>query len=233
VEVVGGSTIAHEVIEGAVKQALAGSYYKLIPYTFRLFYPATRITEQLMQIPRIEDVRTSADGQTLTVAFVEYEPYALWCKDADAMRCLFLDAAGFAFAEAPQLTGSAFVRYVQEGKEPVLKTEGFSRAYMDTTGSLANRLEDELGLYVTDVVRKDEIDTSYFLATGAEIKVSERMTADETFINLQTIFGSEEFAGLAAGDFHYIDLRFGDKVFVSKVEVVATTTSTTTGEVAE
>lgn len=228
VAVVGGSTIAHETIEATTWQALVGSYYKLIPFTFTWLYPEERVTDQLLQIPRVKEVRMEVEAQTLTVAFTEYQPYALWCMERDSSACLFLDATGFAFAEAPQLTGSAFVRYIQKGKEPVLKTEGFTKTYIETTGSLAERLEDELGLYVTEIVRFDDVDTSYYLAGGAEIKVSERMTADETFVNLRTIFSSDEFASLADGDFHYIDLRFGDKVFVSEVEAVATSTASST-----
>ncbi len=228
VAVIGGSTIPHETITAATEEALVGSYYRIIPYTFGPLYPETRIMDQLLQIPRVKEVRFDRDGQKLIVVFTEYQPYALWCEDAASTECLFIDDQGFAFSKAPQLTGSALVRYVQLGATPSLKTEGFTPAFMSTTGTFAERLEDELKLYVTDIVRKDDVDTSYILSTGAEIKVSERMTAEETFVNLRTIFASEDFADIADGNFHYIDLRFGDKVFVSEVEVVATSTATST-----
>ncbi|OIP77431.1 MAG: hypothetical protein AUK16_01865 [Parcubacteria group bacterium CG2_30_44_11] len=228
--VVGGNTISHKTVEAVARQALVGSYYKLVPYTFKMLYPKKRIVNQLLQISRVKEVRMETNTQTLTIFFTEYQPSALWCASVDSIVCMFIDETGFAFAEAPQLTGSALVRYVQKGKEPSLKTPGFTPLYIETTSRLAERLEADLGLYVTKIVHSDDVDTSYFLAGGAEIKVSERMTAEETFVNLQTIFASEEFAALADGDFHYIDLRFGDKVFVSEVEVVATSTASSSKE---
>ncbi len=230
VEVVGGSTISHDTIEATVWQSLVGAHYRLVPYTFSWWYPKAHIEAQLAQLPRLKQVYTEVNDQVLTVVFEEYQPFALWCGDTEATSCLFIDDSGYAFTEAPYLTGSAFVRYVKEGVAPQERTVGFSQSFIDTTGSLALRLEQELNLYVTHVVQSDAVDTSYFLASGAEIKVSERMTADETFTNLQTIFASEDFADIATGEFHYIDLRFGDKVFVSEVEVIATSTTATTSD---
>ena len=230
VSVVGGSTIPPNEIEIVAREVLRGTYYKLVPHTFVWLYPEEQIRAQLMQVPRVKEARTYIDGQTLTVAFEEYQPFALWCATPESASCLFLDAHGYAFASAPALTGSAFVRYINRQMEPAIKVSAFSDSFMHETGTLAERLEHELNLYVTHIVRTDEVDTSYFLAGGAEIKVSERMTAADTFTNLKALFSSEEFADIAAGDFHYIDLRFGDKVFVSESEVVATSTASTTPE---
>lgn len=230
VTVVGGSTIPADEIESVAREVLRDTYYKLIPHTFAWLYPEEQIQAQLMQVPRVKEALTYIDGQTLTVVFEEYQPFALWCTTPESTTCLFLDAHGYAFAEAPVLTGSAFVRYISTQAEPTVKTTAFSDSFMRETGTLAERLEHELNLYVTHVVRTDEVDTSYFLAGGAEIKVSERMTAADTFTNLKALFSSEEFADIAAGDFHYIDLRFGDKVFVSESEVIATSTASTTSE---
>ncbi len=227
VTVIGGDTIPHTAIEQVARDVLAGTYYQLVPRTFAWTYPADDITSRVMNIPRVKQVYSEVAEQTLTIVFDEYQPAALWCKESTAADCLFIDAEGFAFAAAPQLIGSAFIRYVATDTEPQLKTTGFPAAYMETTSQLAELLERELGLYVTQVLRKDEVDTSYILASGAEIKVSERMSAEETFTNLQTIFVNEEFAQLRNGEFHYIDLRFGDKVFVSESEIIATTTSAT------
>ncbi len=233
IDVIGGSTIAHETIEATAWQSLGGSHYRLVPYTFSWWYPKSALEAKLMQIPRMKQVYTEVNDQVLSVVFEEYQPFALWCEQVDSRNCFFIDATGYAFTTAPDLTGSAFVRYVKEGVVPAERATAFSESFIDTTGALASRLEDELNLYVTHVVQSDAVDTSYFLASGAEIKVSERMTADETFTNLQTIFASEDFADIADGDFHYIDLRFGDKVFVSEVEVTATSSASTSTEIEE
>jgi hypothetical protein len=48
------------------------------------------------------------------------------------------------------------------------------------------------------------------------------------FQNLKTILASEEFAHIAPGEFQYIDLRFGDKVFVREANMDTSTTSSST-----
>lgn len=232
VEVIGGSTIDHETVQTLAEEALTGSYYRIVPHTFAPLYPEARVIERIKTQPRVKEVRLERTNQTLMVAFDEYQPVALWCEAVDAETCLFLDSTGYAFAAAPFLTGSAFIRYVSRGAVPALKQSGFSASFMDTTTRFTERLEAELNLYVTEVVRKDDVDVSYVLAGGAEIKVSERMSADETFNNLQTILTAKDFTALADGSFHYIDLRFGDKVFVSEEAVAtsSTTASTTTAQ---
>jgi hypothetical protein len=231
VSVIGGSTIAHETIEASVWQSLQGRHYRLVPYTFSWWYPKATLEAMLKQMPRMKHVHTEVNDQELTVLFEEYQPFALWCETVTASSCLFIDTTGYAFTKAPDLMGSAFIRYIKEGAVPLERTGVFDPAFIATTGALAARLEDELNLYVTHVIQSDAVDTSYVLASGAEIKVSARMTADETFTNLKTIFASKDFSDLASGDFHYIDLRFGDKVFVSEVEVAASSSAATSSAV--
>lgn len=227
VEAVGGQTIPNARVSEAASGALVGSYYRLVPYRFAWWYPKEQVAAAVMAIPRVKQVYQEREGQTLRIAFEEYSPVALWCTSEDT-DCVFLDRFGYAFAAAPELQGSALVRYSIPNRIPAVGESPFAASYMETTTSLATQLEDELALYITHIIRADDVDTVYRLATGAEIKVSERMTALETFENLETIFANEDFEALHSGTFAYIDLRFGDKVFVSEVaEPTATTSSST------
>jgi hypothetical protein len=51
---------------------------------------------------------------------------------------------------------------------------------------------------------------------GSELKVSLTLTPQQTVDNLQTVLSSEQYSDLVPGTFAYIDLRFGNKVFVSR-----------------
>ena len=53
-------------------------------------------------------------------------------------------------------------------------------------------------------------------------------SGEDTLSNLDTILLSEDFTDITPGSFRYIDLRFGNKVFVNRTEEVVTT-STVTG----
>jgi len=226
VEVVGGKTISHELVEDKVFAAMEGAYYRLVPKTFTVTYPEETIVAAIASIPRVKEVRVErVDAATLGVAFTEYEPFGLWCEATDE-ACVFLDHTGYAFAAAPQLSGTALVRYYMPDSNVTVKTSPFPRSLFSTSKHLSTLLQDELDLYVTKIMVYDDIDISYFLTSGAELKVSNRLSAEESLTNLITIFSNEEFEHLAQGEFHYIDLRFGDKVFVSESEVIASSTAT-------
>lgn len=230
IQVIGGQTIPHSFIEDAVNDTLDGTYFKLVPRHFRPLYPREAIIEKILQNDRVKNVHVEIiDGHTLVVAFDEYTPFALWCAKPDSTSCMFMDTSGYAFAQAPELEGSAFVRYIQEGKEPVLKSNPFDSTYIKETGEFVELLKSELNLYVTHVTKQGTYDIEYQLSGGGVIKVSQTKPLKDTFSNLETILHSKEFANIEPGSFQYIDLRFGDKVFVNEVQPVevGSTTSTT------
>ena len=230
IEVVGGETIPHETIKKSVEESLLDTYFKLIPKRFRPLYPHDEIVSHIKENNRIKNVHVEIKDSTLLVAFDEYTPFGLWCAHKEDISCLFIDAQGFAFAQAPELQGNAFVRFVEEGKEPVLKTNAFDATFIKETGDFITTLEDGLNLYVTHVVKQGFFDIEFTLGGGGVLKVSQIEPLTDTFANLQTILSSEEFIHLEPGSFQYIDLRFGDKVFVNEAPIqTGTTTASSTG----
>jgi len=232
VAVVGGFTIPHSEIEEKVRERLSGEYFLLIPHSFQSLYPRQAIIENIKSIPRIKNVHVElTEGQTVAVAFEEYRPGALWCLEHTAQECLFLDETGFAFAQAPTLTGSAFVRYVDLNHTPAKKEQAFDPEFMTQTKQFTKLLADNLDLYVTHVEKIQDLDIEYKVSGGGVLKVSQLVSVEDSFNNLKAILNSEDFIHLQNGAFQYIDLRFGDKIFLNEVELqegVTTTTVTTT-----
>jgi cell division septal protein FtsQ len=228
VEVIGGVTISHTVVEKAVAEQLDGTYYRLIPRTFFWLYPHDAIVAQLSALPRLQEVRLERVGASkLVVAFTEYEPQALWCATG-ATECIFLDHTGYAFAAAPDLIGSALVRYELPIQTPEVGTNPFTDEVFDTTQTFIDELKERLNLYVIGVELDAADDVVYRLADGAELKVSHRLPVATTVANLEILLQNESFDHLAGGSFDYIDLRFGDKMFVAEEEYVATSSATST-----
>lgn len=215
VQVHGGFTIPHSEVRSVVEQELQGSYLKLVPRTFTWLYPKHAIENRLDEIPRLKQSEVSLDGQVAVVVFDEYQPEALFCNEDGS--CFFVDHAGFAFAKAPSLTGSAFIRYMENGKSVAVKTQAVESRFMDEAQDFSERVAKELDLYVTHIHVLDALDVVYTVSGGGMIKVSQRMSLDETYDNLKTLLQSEGFMHLETGAFQYIDLRFGDKLFVNEV----------------
>lgn len=228
VSVVGGVTIAHDTVRSAVESELAGTYYRLVPKRFAYWYPEQAIEARLSRIPRLKEVAVERIGRhELGVAFTEFEPHALWCVVDDAPTCLFIDRDGYAFAEAPRLQGGAYLRYVEVSREPKVGEYVFSGAYVRDTNEFVETLYDALKLPVRAVTRDGDT-IVYHLSGGGEIRTTTTQPLQATLTNLETVLASEEFAHLTPGNFSYIDLRFGNRVYVQETEPDAEAAATST-----
>jgi hypothetical protein len=226
VSVVGGYTIPHSYIKDIAFSQMEGTYFKLVPKTFSWTYPRKAITTQIEDMPRMKHVRIEKSSkQEITIAFEEYRPHALWCEDAEVQRCMFLDEFGFSFSKAPELAGGVFVRYIENDRHPEEKTQAFGTDFIKQTNEFAEKLAKELDLYVVSIEKVEDLDILYTVSGGGLLKVSQMMSPEDSFKNLRSILGSEDFIHLQNGKFQYIDLRFGDKIFLNEEDTSVATSS--------
>lgn len=216
VTVRGGETITPSEIETIVKNELAGNYLKLIPHSFAFAYPHQKVTEKIKENDRINHLSIVRSGGTeLVVEFDEYLPHALWCKESDDTSCFFVDETGYSFSNAPVLKGGSFLRLTSIGREPSEHTQAFESEQYQRVDELIKTFAERKWI-VTKVEIDAASDAYMTIAGGGEFKVSLKQPAEETVDNLATVLGSEQFAHLQPGNFEYIDLRFGSKVFVNE-----------------
>lgn len=226
VEVSGGETISHELVREKVWSELQGEYLRLVPRVFAWTYPEEAIYNSVNTVSRIKDVHVRrTDGNTLRVTFDEYVPDSLWCNLDEHPYCYFLDEEGFAFSEAPNLSGGAFVRFTRIGSEPQLG-EFFADA--DTYESVQKLLIllNDAGWFASQVDVDLAGDAFVQIVGGGQLKVSTKQNPTDTVNNLATVLNSDEFTDIVPGNFNYIDLRFGNKVFVNEVFETATSSAT-------
>lgn len=219
VAVTGGETISHEEVEKIVRTNIEGTYLKIIPRSFSFMYPHKKIMEAVNEVERIKNLTIIRSGGTkLVVEFDEYIPNALWCKESASEGCFFLDENGYSFAAAPSLSGGSFLRFVAIGKDPTQATQPFLEEEYKKIQELKT-LFAQSNWYIS----KAEIDVAgdafLTLVEGGEFKVSLKQSAKETVDNLLTVLGSEKFIHIKPGNFEYVDLRFGSKVFVNEVTI--------------
>jgi cell division septal protein FtsQ len=228
VMVSGGETINHELVRELVEDELVGEYLGVVPRRFAWLYPKTAIRDAVFSIDRIHTVEVRRDGgTTLYVVFDEYIPKALWCMSVDSADCFFVDVHGYAFAKAPVLSGGSLLRFVEVGQEPK-KGEYIADAVVIDAAVELVALLDEKAWSVSHVEVGKGGDIFLRLVGGGELKVDLNLSPIETVENLLTIINSDEFSHLAPGNFQYIDLRFGNKVFVNE-EIAAPEMETASG----
>jgi hypothetical protein len=229
VTISGGETIDHSEIRTLVETELRGSYYLLVPHRFSYMYPHDKIVDSLHTIPRIRTVTVArTDRMTIDITFSEYTPDALWClTELDFSECYFLDENGYAFTEAPPLRGGALIRYIIEGEEILMAKTVIPQSELESVQEFFTALESEFDMRVATIVRTHDGDLKYRINGGGTLLVAGSANTSNVLQNLQSIIESKEFAHLRPGNFNYIDLRFGNKVFVN--EELETATSTDIG----
>jgi hypothetical protein len=160
-----------------------------------------------------------SERNTLDIYLEEYLPYALWCAGETGGLvkdpCVFIAADGKAFAIAPALTGTALLRYYN-AKTPAEGIESFTPSFLYETGHFASELSSRLGFEVSAVEWIGQDDVTFYLRGGGILKTTLRRPVDDTLDDLTVVLASKQFEHIRPGNFAYIDLRFGDKVFVNE-----------------
>lgn len=225
VTVEGGDTINQEDIRMRAQVLLDGTYGFFIPRRFTYMYPHEDIEQMVKNTPRVSRAQVSlASNNELFISINEHVPHALWCTEAPeegAADCLFVSSAGFPFAEAPSLSGSTFLRYVTEGRQPEIGAPFMSVEYLRVSEEFSRVLAREYGMHVYAIYETRQGDVHYRIRGGGEILVPRVADMQKIFENLNSILTSEEFGHLRPGNFSYIDLRFGNKIFVKQPVVGA------------
>lgn len=217
VVVSGGETISHDLVTTLVESELEGEYLRLIPKRFSLLYPKESIQNSVQKINRIKNLSVERKPLTvLTVTFEEFVPDALWCN-IETNDCVFLDQTGYAFAKAPKLTGGSFLRFEKIGVAPVTEQQAFDEFNYNRVHQIVQLLEENN--WFTKYVAVDSAGDAYLhLTEGGELKVALDNEPEKIVENLFTVLSSPEFSDVGPGGFEYIDLRFGNKVFVNDLE---------------
>ncbi len=220
VQVEGGQTIDTFKIQAYIQEVLEGHYLGLVPRKFAWFYPESEILEIVGAVERVHDVKIEVfKGTKLRVTFDEYLPVALWCESVSANDCLFLDNKGYAFGRAPELSGGTLIRFVTTDRSVQVGEELVLQEIYDSSFKLSDLLSEK-GWFVSHVELDQVGDMFLKIVGGGELKVVAKEDPSSVVDNLMVILSSKEFSHLEPGNFKYIDLRFGSKVFVKEKDAV-------------
>ncbi|MEI8339116.1 MAG: FtsQ-type POTRA domain-containing protein [bacterium] len=221
-EINGLEGVNAQAVQIDAKTPLIGTYFWFWPRDCYFYLSTTAVEDNLLAlIPRIQKVNVSRSGfKTLQINIVERKPSGLWCANKDTDKCYFLDNEGLVFDRAPALSGQLFVKYLgllDSSIEPLgqryLTKESFSTLTDFMSWVLAS------GVSVGNVTIDADGFYRLHLPGGGEIFVSDRQDVDRTFRNLQTLLKEKGLLSKTVSfdtNLDYIDLRFGEKVYIKK-----------------
>lgn len=236
IEVEGGETIDHSFVKEKVDAVLQGEYYNLVPRRFAFTYPEKEIFDEVMKIEKVKSVFVSrSNGKTVKVVVYEYDPAVMWCdREQELDGCVFVDEKGYAFTKAPPISGNAMLR-IDNGAKPEIGQQPFTSRLVTNANDFSRSLRQEFNFITTSTVLVGPEELIFNIAGGGEVKITLRQPIETSIDNLEVLLNSDEFQDLKPGSFGYIDLRFGDKVFVNENsgEPDTEVTASSTEEVSE
>ncbi len=216
-----GTIVASDTdIQNQVEKVLAGNYGFFFPKKNIALYPKSAIAASVMNaFPRLEKAHVSlSQWHTLVIDVTERKPYAIWCAGGEPSRasttdtCYFMDATGFIFDTSPEFSGNAYIRYWGGTMEGDAIGQTFlTELTFETTDNLVKSLRD-FDFSVTDIIANEY---GYELRTteGTKLLINPSQDVQKTLDNLSVILKQNTKATTTIG---YIDLRFGNKVYIKR-----------------
>ena len=214
VQVEGTKSVASSSVQEVVQSVLAQSYIYVLPHDNIFIYPNKQLVAALVRkFPEFKSVEVHAqDFHTIVVRVVEREPLALWCAGGD--ECNFMDEDGVVYATAPQGSDAVFVTYQGTTTGVGLPKQFLTLEQFRSLAALVTALG---ATDATNTVRQVVVDASgdvraYFQNDFLLIFVLGEAGGD-VFERFTLARKADPFKGRTLGDFEYLDLRWGDKLY--------------------
>ncbi len=222
VEVSGERTLNPAAVSSKVLEDIAGSYLYVFPKNNIFLYPKFKTQQHLLtQVPTIAKVSIEAkDFHTLQVTVTERARKALWCGTVanNPTACFWLDEDGVAYAATTGLSlandaTSTYIHYfgtlVGPSPQQYITPEQF-QSLSALVDALAQNQKDT-------VIESVEVDQGgavrVLFANDFKLLFNLSSAGADVYQRFALALTSDAFIGHTPGDFQYLDLRFGDKLY--------------------
>ncbi len=204
-----------ESVKQVTNKELSGLYLKFIPHRFFLLYPKQKIKEEILNLDYVKEVNLQLQKfNILKIEIEEYIPKALWCDFHNNTSCWFIDDRSQVFVKSPALKGGEFLRLLKDNYSP--KKGDVYLNYEDWLNlqKIVKLLSDK-NWYVKLLVLDNKNDFSATFVGGGKIMFNFKLSPEEIVDNLFTALSADDFKDVKPGNFSYIDLRYGNKIYVN------------------
>lgn len=211
VQVSGTKTLATSTLISYIQGQIAGRYLFVLPKRNIFIYPKRAIADGLLaQFPELRAADVHAGNfHTIAAEVVEREPKALWCQGA---QCYYMDQAGVVYAPAVAQDGYVVYRGRAEGES--LPRQYLTEDTFESLFALADAVSQKLpDTPVKEVAVDAHSDAEATLGNGFVLRFALGDAGGDVFERFSLALTSAPFAEHALGEFEYLDLRFGDKLY--------------------
>lgn len=216
VNVVGANVADPTEISQYVIDTLEGNYLWILPKSSIILAAPDQVRENVaQQYPRFKTVDVDRDSMSsLRVTVTEYPGVYLWCDSTDT--CSFMDEQGTVFADAPQFSGSAYLR-IYSGDRAAYPFRPLTEKQVALVTQINDRLTAiDIHPLSFAFVADRELRVAFF-HNGAQVDIL--FDPDDNVVTaLDTIYTGLRTQPFArryhdpAQILDYIDVRFGNKL---------------------
>ena len=214
VAISGAQTLSPSTLQAFVRERLAGEYWYVFSKSNIFLYPKKQIAADLTKAYPVlasADVHAN-DFQSIAVNVVEREPRALWCLQDG--RCYFMDENGVVYGDAPTFSEPVYLSYYGSTTGNALPKQFLTPAEFQALSALVDAIAQKLsGEKVAGVAVDAQRDVRINFTDGFILIFALGDQGGDVFERLTLALTAEPMATHKLGDFEYLDLRFGDKLY--------------------
>lgn len=216
IEVEGFAGRAAQEIERAAHKHIAGTYMLLFPKDNIFIYPKQSMRERILEeFPWLAEVAVQANNfRTIGIVVRERTPVALWCGENPDARipCLLMDENGIAYEMAPQFSGTVYTEYFGKA-EGVLPKQFLTAGQFRSIKALIQALTEKEGEAVARVAVDEHTDVRATFTNGFTLIFTAAEDSGNVYERYMLAKTAEPFTTHPLGDFEYLDLRFGNRLY--------------------
>lgn len=231
VDISGNAAVSDDQILDIVSRDMAGRYFYLFSKSNSLIFPRFRIRMDILnEIKTIKDVDISwKDWGKISIIIEERKPHSVWCGEdpnINIAKCFFLDKNGYIYSQAPNFSGSLFIKYYGS----LLPSQIDDANQMNPIGSyfLPSEIYKQIVNLISIIdqnnlkvwfVFYDGFDFRFNLDLGPVIIFNSQDNFSESFSNFFTAIETKNLdLEKDSTSISYIDLRFANKIIIGKKE---------------
>lgn len=216
VAVSGTKTLATSTVAQYIERQIAGHDLWVFPRRNIFLYPKRDIAAHLLvRFPELRSADVRAQNfHSIAATVVEREPKALWCPSTSSGQadCYLIDQEGIVYA--PAAGGGDLVVYRGHAEGDALPRRYLDAQRFESLFTLVDALSQKLPATPVISAYVDEHgDVEAALVSGFVLKFTLSDASGDVFERFELALRSEPFAKRAIGEFAYLDLRFGDKLY--------------------
>ena len=205
-------------VEERIGSLLDGTYFFLLPRRSYFLADTRALAEDLgREFPQMREIRAAKRfPDELQVAVTERSFWGISCNtsgDALPLQCVYIDPTGFAYEEAPQVTGALILAVERDGEPPAVGQTVIESAMMERLRLLKEGFGEAGDVMITGFELRKRIPTEIRARTSDGFMLV--LSRDDDFARMFGVLKRvlDEEIKEKRERLEYIDLRFGNKVF--------------------